>query len=73
MMPVPTSCEAKVPVAPAASSVTVSPLNTPKSDAADVSRVAAVLASYTLSSAVRPKTVSVAGVMLAVVVGWVSV
>ena len=73
VMPVPTLSEAKVPVAPPALRLTVSPLKTPTSAAADVIRAAVVLALYTLFSAVMPETVSPAGVMLAVVVGWVSV
>ena len=73
MMPLPTFSEAKVPVAPPVLRLTVSPLKTPTSAAPVVLRVAAVLALYTLFSAVMPETVSPAGVMLAVVVGWVSV
>ena len=60
MIPVPTSCEANVPVAPLVIRVTVSPFKTPKSSAPDVSRVAVGSASYTLFSAVMPETVSTA-------------
>ena len=56
-MPVPTSLEAKVPVAPLVFRVTVSPLNTPTSVAPDVLRVAVVVALYTLFAAVMPETV----------------
>ncbi len=69
-MPAATSLEANVPVAPAVSSVTTSPLTIPCSAAPAVSSVAA-FASYTLFSAVTPETVRVAGLMVNVT-DWLS-
>ena len=68
-----TSLDANVPAAPLVASVTASPLYTPTSAAPDVFKVAIVLALYILSVAAIPETVSVAGVMFAVVLGCVSV
>ena len=65
---------ANVPGAPLVPSVTVSPESTPtRLAAARPWSVAVVLPLYVLSDAVIPETVSVAGVMFAVVVGCVSV
>ena len=70
---VPTFASRNAPVAPLVSSVTVSPLMTPTSAAPPRLRVATVPPSYGRLLAVIPLTVSPSGVMLANVVGWVSV
>src|SRR5437899_1554022 len=62
---VPGPAFAKVPVAPAVLRVTVSPENTPTKAAPAVFKVAFVVLSKTLSLAVMPVTVKVAGVSAA--------
>ena len=69
---VPTEDDAKLPLAEAVSSVTVSPDTTPTSVAVPVFSVAVAILSYTLLLAVMPLTVSAFAVMSAVVVGCVS-
>ena len=69
----PTVFEEKVPVADVVLSVTVSPRTLPTSAAEPFTKVAVVLALYTLFEAVMPEMVSSFAVMFAVVVGWVSV
>ena len=72
---VPIVLVANVAVALAVLNVTVSPVSLPTSAAELLfnNAVASTVESYTRSLAVIPLTVSVFTVMLAVVVGWVSV
>ena len=69
----PTEEVAKVPVAPAVFSVIVSPFTIPARAALLVFNVAAMFPSYVLSFAVMPVIVRLLLVMLAEVVGCVSV
>ena len=73
--PIPATGVANAPAIPEVERVTVSPLTTPLREAEFVTRwlVASVFPSYVLLVAVMPVTVSDFDVMLAVVVGWVSV
>ena len=72
VLPVPTLLLSKVPTAEPVFSVTESPPTTPTRAAEPVLRIAAVVPSYTLLSAVMPDTVRAFGMILAVGVGWVS-
>ena len=66
---VPTFLLAKVPAADVVLRVTVSPETLPTSAAEPFTKVAVVLALYTLFDAVMPEMMSSLAVMLAVVVG----
>ena len=70
---VPTFFEENVPVADAVEMVTESPLTTPTNAAEPRFRDAVLFWSYVLLLAVTPETVSALAVIVAVVVGWVSV
>ena len=75
VLPVPAVLLEKTPEAPLVLMLefTVSPVTTPDNAAVPVLKVAVVAPSYTLLLAVTPLMVSVAAVMFAVALGWVTV